>query len=186
MKTHTLIANIQAAFKGVELEDGIGLWEAKGLYDYATQEECKKLRAKDEKEDWNKISIADLCICGSSLSYFDTKGLRFHLPKFLLHALDVFEEEENLLDTAGKLDDSCYPEVFFSLTGDLESDYSIQRFSALNNDQIQCVIDFLYYKKQESAAYYKEFGFVRGSDAERDAFFKEIEYSILIWKRKLK
>lgn len=75
---------IETAFAGVTLEDGIGLQEAQGLDDYADAATCAAYRAKDEKDDWHRLSAEALNQCGSSLSFFDAKGMRFHLPAYLL------------------------------------------------------------------------------------------------------
>lgn len=182
VKQH-LIEQIEEAFINIKLEDGIGLWEGQGLDDYATPEECKKLREKDEKEDWHKISVINLYKCNSSLSFFDAKGMRFHLPQLLLLGLDVFEKEENELHKKGGLKSGYCPDLFFTLTYNLESDYSINRFSALNNEQIKCVLKYFEYKIQEREAYYKEFGIKSKKD--RDDYFNEIKNVMIIWKNKL-
>ncbi|TDG36426.1 hypothetical protein EZJ43_07865 [Pedobacter changchengzhani] len=86
-----LVTQIQLAFADVKLEDGIGLWQAQGIDDYASEEEIVTLRAKDEKDNWKLLPYEDLSYCESSLSFFDAKGMRFHLPKFLI--FDILEEE---------------------------------------------------------------------------------------------
>ena len=79
---------IERAFAGVTLQEGIGLYEAQGIDDYASQEECLAYRAKDEKLNWHNISINDLNRCNSSLTFFDAQGMLFHLPAFLLASLN--------------------------------------------------------------------------------------------------
>jgi hypothetical protein len=79
---------IKHAFQGVELGDGIGLWQAQGLDDYADAKTLKKYRDKDEKHDWSRISVVDIKRCHSSLSFFDAEGMRFHLPAFLIAQLE--------------------------------------------------------------------------------------------------
>ena len=78
-----VIAMISVAFAGICLGDGIGLFEANGLDDYASKDELRRLRALDEKQDWKRISVADLSRCYSSPSFFDPQGFVFHLPAFL-------------------------------------------------------------------------------------------------------
>ena len=82
-----LIAEIIEAFQGVTLGDGVGLWEGQGLDDYEDAATCAKYRQKDEKDDWLAIPSDDLFRCNSSLSFFDAKGMRFHLPAYLISAL---------------------------------------------------------------------------------------------------
>lgn len=74
---------IDRAFADVQLGDGIGLYEAQGIDDYASEEDCAGYRAKDEKSDWRRIKLEDLNRCNSSLSFFDATGMRFHLPAFM-------------------------------------------------------------------------------------------------------
>ena len=79
---------ITEAFSAVRLGDGIGLWQAQGIDDYADAAEIARLRARDEKINWQAIPIDDLNYCYSSLSFFDSLGMRFCLPAFLIAELD--------------------------------------------------------------------------------------------------
>lgn len=83
-----VIAAVSAAFSEVTLGDGVGLWEAQGLDDYASSAELKELREKDEKSDWRKISVEDLNQCHAAPSFMDPRGFVFHLPAFLIAELD--------------------------------------------------------------------------------------------------
>ena len=79
---------IRNAFAGVTLGEGVGLREAQGLDDYASEEKCAEYRASDQKIDWQALRSEDLNECNSSLSFFDAKGMRFHLPAYLLADLE--------------------------------------------------------------------------------------------------
>ncbi len=79
-----LEAAIVAAFDGVKLEDGIGLYEAQAIDGYADLETRASNRSRDEKEDWKSITNSSLNECNSSVHFFDPKGMRFHLPAFML------------------------------------------------------------------------------------------------------
>ena len=83
-----VIAKISDAFADTKLGDGVGLFEANGLDDYASDEELRRLRASDEKLDWKRISAADLSRCYCSPSFFDPQGFVFHLPAFLIAELN--------------------------------------------------------------------------------------------------
>ena len=83
-----VVSRIAIAFSETKLGDGIGLFEANGLDDYATNEELVRLRASDEKLDWKSISFDDLAKCYSSPSFFDAQGFVFHLPAFLIAELN--------------------------------------------------------------------------------------------------
>ncbi len=79
-----LISAINEAFKNIELDGGIGLSEANAIDDYKDQQfrdECKK---NDEKQNWNTIPSSALNKYNCSLSFFDAKGMKFHLPAFMI------------------------------------------------------------------------------------------------------
>ncbi|HEV3143920.1 MAG TPA: DUF6714 family protein [Gemmataceae bacterium] len=79
------VANlIKDAFAGIRLGDGVGLFEAQAIDDYADAATRQAARSRDETDDWSAISADDLNQCYSSLSFFDAEGMRFHLPAFLL------------------------------------------------------------------------------------------------------
>lgn len=83
-KVEELIPQIEEAFAGVTLEDGMGLLESDGVDDYAGQQELARLRAMDEKDDWRRIPVERLCSCYAAPSFLDAKGMRFHTPAFLV------------------------------------------------------------------------------------------------------
>lgn len=116
-----LIARIRKAFAGVKLGNGIGLWQAQGLDDYASEEECAQYREKDEKDDWSQISVDDLNACNSSLSFFDDEGMRFHLPAYLV----------------AELEGAYRFGMAFALSH--LNDYAMQQYSLLNNEQRDAV-----------------------------------------------
>jgi hypothetical protein len=120
-----VIEKIRAAFSNVLLEDGIGLWEAQGIDDYEDESVCAQYREKDEKEDWTKIPPDVLLHCHSSLSFFDPKGMRFHLPAFLI----------------GELNGTVPMETHFHLI-ELD-DFKMDKFSLLSTDQKSAVVAFL-------------------------------------------
>lgn len=138
MTKENLITKIRSAFKNVKLEDGIGLWEAQGLDDYADQKTILKLKAKDKREDWDTISYQELALCESSLSFLDAKGMRFCLPKFLI--FDILEDE--ILEKEG----INSPEVLFTLSFNFDEEYQKKRFSLFDKAQIECIIAYLKYK----------------------------------------
>jgi hypothetical protein len=80
----SLNALIRHAFRGVRLEDGVGLNEAQGIDDHETDWWLAQRRSTDEKEDWLAIPPERLNDCNSSLSFFDAAGMRFHLPAYMI------------------------------------------------------------------------------------------------------
>ncbi len=84
-KSNTLlISQITQAFKDVALEDGIGLSEATAIDDYKDEQFRNACRQNDEKHNWITISSDSLNHNYTSLSFFDAKGMRFHLPAFMI------------------------------------------------------------------------------------------------------
>lgn len=78
-----IAGEIEKAFLGVKLGNGVGLFEGQTIDDYESEEERGRKRAGDEKEDWRRIESKHLNACHSSLSFFDALGMRFHLPAFI-------------------------------------------------------------------------------------------------------
>lgn len=152
MEREALIQKIEDAFRDVKLEDGVGLWEAQGLDYYESAEACRNRREKDEKEDWHNLSLLLFSECGSSPSFLDAKGMRFHLPFFLLIDLDVYEKEIEKLEYGVELDIDFILTHAINYVGDSRKDavamleYHHSRFALLNTTQIECVIDFLRFK----------------------------------------
>lgn len=88
---------VRAAFAGVTLGRGIGLWEAQGIDEYANHRKVEAYRSRDEKDDWSSISAADLDYCNSSPCFFDAEGMRFHLPAYILADLEGKTKTANVL-----------------------------------------------------------------------------------------
>lgn len=175
-----VIQNIRSAFRDIVLEDGIGLWEAQGLDDYADEKTILKLREKDERKNWDNIPYKDITDCQSSLSFFDAKGMRFCLPKFLL--FDILGEQLY----QGK--EIFPPDVTFTLSYNSNDEYQRNRFSLFNRQQIECVIDFLEYKLQRFLIDYKENPTNCNSTIDNvytDYDYIELNKAIIIWKKKI-
>ena len=108
-KANALIINILCAFKDVTLEDGIGLWEARAIDNWQVHISSIDARKKDEKNDWKKLRACDL---GPALAFFDSKGMRFHLPAYLI--LDIIGE--NTLELDRYLTQKSYQDRFKDFT----------------------------------------------------------------------
>ena len=74
VKEWELIRRIFTAFRGVTLEDGVGLKQAEGMDNYGSPEQLAKLRHQDETENWERLSTDTLNECSSALSFFDAGG----------------------------------------------------------------------------------------------------------------
>ena len=84
-------------------------------------------KKKDEKFNWNAISSALLNEFYCSLSFFDAKGMRFHLPAFMI----------------AEIKDEYKFGLSFPFT--MLSDYSKSQFSLLTKNQRDAVKLFLEY-----------------------------------------
>ena len=116
---------IRDAFRNVTLENGVGLLQGQGLDDYADAETLAAYRAKDEKDDWSNIPVSKLNSCDSSLSFFDSQGMRFHLPAYMI------------ADLEGTFD----LDLIFHLT--YFADDAMSRYQELNCPQRNAVREFL-------------------------------------------
>ena len=88
LNKRSLIERVREAFKGVRLEDGIGLAEARAIDDYWDEGPRKAWREMDEKMDWESILTKHLQSLWDTMAFFDAKGMRFHLPAFLVAELE--------------------------------------------------------------------------------------------------
>ena len=128
MEKEILISEINEAFKDVELDGGIGIGEANALDDHRDEKfraECKK---NDEKHRWSTIPSSILNQYYCSLSYFDAKGMKFHLPAFMIAVI----KDEYRFD------------IDFTLTN-ISDDYSKSRFALFTKKQREAVKLFLEY-----------------------------------------
>jgi len=128
-----LLALIEESFKDVRLEDGVSLHETIVIDNYGSKEERQLARSKDEKMDWRKL-IHDpelLEVDGiGGLSFYDAKGLRFHLPAYL--SVVIMDAGVSI---AGAL--------IFTLTSDGE--YNRNRLDILNPGMKKCIGEVLQY-----------------------------------------
>ena len=83
-----LLDQIDKAFAGVELGDGVSMHESAVIDDYGTDEQRLAARTPDEKLDWRKLidgpEMTRLFSIGNGgLCFLDAVGLRFYLPACL-------------------------------------------------------------------------------------------------------
>ncbi|MDP8175393.1 DUF6714 family protein [Phocoenobacter skyensis] len=148
MTQFDLIQEIKTAFKGVTLEEGIGLCEGNGIDDYASKEQLLELRKQDEKENWENVPFDDICgTYESAFVYLDAKGMRFYLPQYLI--ADILWEE---LQDKG-INMSFEPNWLLERVED-------GQFELLNYAQIQAIIHYLEYNIQLEIEENKKYGVV--------------------------
>ncbi len=124
---NSLLVRLHEVFDGVTLEDGIGLMEALEIDSHSSIEVSTIARNGDEKEDWKCLTADRLRGTFASLSYFDPKGMRFHLPAFLTAELQSLLEED-LIWQLCQVDGWCG-----------------ERFSVLTWEQKRLICDILRY-----------------------------------------
>lgn len=104
LRRDALIAEITAAFDGVEREDGITLHEAEALDDRLSDAEQRAARALDTDERWQDVPDKDIAWCCSALSFLDAKGFRYYFPAFMIYALKHWDDPED----SGSILSSCF------------------------------------------------------------------------------
>lgn len=145
---------IYAAFDQVKLEDGVSLHETIKIDNYGLTNEVLESQIKaDERKDWKKLiddpELIEVNGIGG-LSFYDAKGLRFHLPAYMCLCINHPNTE-----VANSL--------IFQLTH-LET-YNRERFFILTIEQRKAVKVFLNYVRYNTG-----FAF--------EFYFKEIESAI--------
>lgn len=91
-----VLIEIEQAFEGVTLGDGISLREAEVLDDNGSAEERAEARARDETQVWRKIPDEVIETSADVLCFMDPAGLRFHLPPYMHFALRRCEDSDSL------------------------------------------------------------------------------------------
>jgi len=135
-----LLNLIEAAFKDVTLEDGVSLHEADVIDNYGSAEERLAARRPDEKEDWHRLDKNELERMPWVLSFYDAKGLHFHLPAYLTMAVEDHTQAavDSLLFTL------CY-----------ESEYNHERLSILSKRQRKAVRHVLKFVRHNTGRDYE-------------------------------
>ncbi len=82
------IDKIRTAFEGVILGPGIGLTEADAMEFNRTRDGLDAERLRDEKDNWQNISVEMLNACQVGMFFMDPVGFRFHFPAFLIADLN--------------------------------------------------------------------------------------------------
>eukprot|EP00746_Dinoflagellata_sp_MGD_P047036 gnl/MRDRNA2_/MRDRNA2_215968_c0_seq1.p1 gnl/MRDRNA2_/MRDRNA2_215968_c0~~gnl/MRDRNA2_/MRDRNA2_215968_c0_seq1.p1 ORF type:complete len:275 (-),score=49.58 gnl/MRDRNA2_/MRDRNA2_215968_c0_seq1:148-915(-) len=109
-RASTVVQQVDEAFRGVTLGTGISLHEAVGGDWCISLEQCEPMSRHDERVNWKRIPQAaerqaatGTCRCGCEpgstrfqrtqgtlypFSFFDPQGFRFHLPAYLVDAVE--------------------------------------------------------------------------------------------------
>jgi len=147
---------IYESFDQVKLEDGVSLLETIKIDNYGeTDTVLEALIKNDERKDWKKL-IDDPELEKTDgiggLSFYDPKGLRFHLPAYL--CLTIHKPHADITES-----------LMFTLTH-LEA-YNRERFSILTVEQRKAVKVFLTYIRYNTGFVF-EYNFAAIEAAIRD------------------
>jgi Na+-transporting methylmalonyl-CoA/oxaloacetate decarboxylase gamma subunit len=152
-----VIARIRESFRGVTLCNGVGLHEGEKL-DYSDRSMLKTTREKDEKDDWERISVANLNDCTDAMAFFDAEGMRFHLPAYLIADLrgaltrdidfflpDLDDDKKSKLDTLSKEQRAavreyllCTRDMIWNESLRLKIDKALADYWDVDEDKLQC------------------------------------------------
>jgi len=146
---------IYESFDQVLLEDGVSLHETIEIDNYGATDKEKAQIKNDERKDWKKLiddpELEKIHGFGG-LSFYDAKGLRFHLPAYL--CLTINNPKADVTES-----------LMFHLTH-LEA-YNRERFSILTVEQRKAVKVFLTYIRYNTGFAF-EFDFAAIEAAIRD------------------
>lgn len=129
-----LLEQINSAFDGVMLEDGIGLMTTELLDMHAPAEVCNAIAPYEERTDWRRITPSMIRACWCALIFTDPKGYRFLLPAWLT------------LHICGQLE-TCDPMDYLPLVPENWGSYESQAV-LLNDPQLESVINYIEYRQQ--------------------------------------
>lgn len=146
-----LIAEITAAFDGVQREDGITLHEAQALDDYRAYDDPShparvEARAIDKETRWQDVPSEDIAEGYNVLSFIDAKGFRYYIPALLVWFL-TSEEDSNTYDSVMHFLDEDYEEY---------DGLYLPHVSILNHAQSKAIAHFLVYEAAEIERYFFE------------------------------
>ena len=95
MDKNQIIEDIDAAFRTVSLEDGIGILESEALDSCVSDKKREQARKNDYRENWQAIPDAVISEHYSALCFMDAKGLRFNLPVYMMFALENYDRSNS-------------------------------------------------------------------------------------------
>jgi hypothetical protein len=128
-----LIAEIEASFAKVELGNGLSLHQARAMDLLQSPEEVLEARPLDIETRWQDIPDSKVDEFHYALTFMDPDSLRFHLPRFMVFAL-----ENPGLDTPA-VDAAVYACDFGE---EMEQDVLAQ-FNSMSRDQMKTIAHFL-------------------------------------------
>jgi hypothetical protein len=131
-----LVSKIEHDFAEVSLDDGVTLHQMHVIDDYGGEAEQLAARLKDPETRWQQITDEKLSRFSDSMIFLDAKGVRFHLPALMRHALMTSFTSILSADADG---------VMWALLDGPKSTYYEDGIELLTPSQMQCAAAFLHY-----------------------------------------
>jgi hypothetical protein len=88
-----IVAEIEAAFAGVQLDGGISLKQTQVIDNYGrdcTSEQFTALPRSEVTDDWKRIPVSMLDEA-DSLAHLDDRGVKYYIPALMLRLLDNYD-----------------------------------------------------------------------------------------------
>lgn len=124
---------IEAAFGDAALADGLSLHQAEALDHLQLPEVVRRARGLDTEERWQDIPDEKVEEFHFALTYLDPEGLRFHLPRYMVYALEHPGLDNPAVDAA----------VYACDFGDEIGEDVLAQFNAMSRSQMQVIARFL-------------------------------------------
>lgn len=101
MDKEQLIKEIETAFKGVEIKDGIGIYEADEIYVGSSPKLIQKGNNKDRMwwKSWTEIADKYIASYSSVMNLMDSQGIKWALPAYMIYILNHYKEGSFSVDT---------------------------------------------------------------------------------------
>ena len=128
-----LIAEIEDAFGKEELGDGLSMHQAGAMDLLLEPEEVLQARALDPEARWQDIPDERVDEFHYALTYMDPEGLRFHLPRFMVFALENPGLDSPAVDAA----------VYACDFGEEMKQEVLAQFNAMSRNQMRTIAHFL-------------------------------------------
>ncbi len=98
MDRNTIRELVEEAFKLVKLENGVGLYEAEAIDNYASEGEILEAKERDRKswEEWNQIPALVISTFYTVLNFVDPKGMKFLLPAYMVFTIDNYDKTHSV------------------------------------------------------------------------------------------
>jgi hypothetical protein len=96
-----LIQEIEAAFKDVELKDGIGIYEADEIDMGSSPKIIQKGNNKDRMwwKSWKDIEDKYVASYSSVMDFMDSQGIKWALPAYMIYSINHYKEGSFSVDT---------------------------------------------------------------------------------------